>query len=161
MSSKKTKPSAQALLTRMEEIMERLGWSKRHWAIVAGLSEASHVSTLMRNLRKDSRGRRYGDLHTWALLVEAAGVSLDYLVFGRGDPHGLGFEIPSGDKYPSRAIVLGVAHALGFSEATISEVAALEGPAVDPGREYWLGELIQRERLRQKLPRPRRRRKSS
>lgn len=147
------KKDLSTLLSRMEEVMRSRKWSARRWAQEAGLSESSHVSGLMRIMRKE--GREYvGGLETWAALALAAGVNMDWLVYGRGEQWISEFPMPK-DRYASRAILLGVAHALGFSDETIDAVARLDGFARDPGPEYWMGEMTNRERLvRQKLTAP-------
>lgn len=134
--------------------MRRRGWSARRWSIEAKLGDTSHLSGLMRKMRRDGPDIIVGGLDTWAALAEAAGVSLDWLVHGRGDPWGavggqLDFPIPT-DRYPTRALALAVGHLFRFSEATLAEVAAIDDFDRDPGAEYWLIEMSQRQLLREK-----------
>lgn len=132
-----------SLLERMEEVLERRKWSAQRWGREAGLSERSHVSGMMRLLRKSGRPFT-GDLATWARLAEAADVSLDWLAFGKGNPWDGMHRDLANDEYPTRARILGFAHLTrAFSDDAVRQVAALSGFARDPGPRFWLRALLE------------------
>ncbi|HET9954152.1 MAG TPA: hypothetical protein VFQ61_06595 [Polyangiaceae bacterium] len=141
---------------RLEAVLAHHGWSARHWSVAAGCREESHVSQLMRTLRREDKPFT-GELATWVKLANAAQVSLDWLCFGRNEPEWANAPTKP-DPYPSRASVLSVAPTLGFSQAAIADVAGLTLDH-DPGFEYWLHELLNREHLRRQQTQQRRRRK--
>jgi transcriptional regulator with XRE-family HTH domain len=126
------------LLERMHFVLKSKGWSGREWARRAGLSEENHVNALMLRMKNDAEGRLAGDIETYAKLAKAAGVSLDWLVLGRGVPVGDAIEVSDDPRYPSRARVVVVAYWLGFPEAVIRAVLDHDAPSVDPGPDYWL-----------------------
>lgn len=137
----------------MEIVLSTRGWSKRHWAELAGLAESGHVGGLMRRMKKDP-SRLAGDITTYAKLAQAAGVSLDWLVLGRGEPFGLAPFTPDDAKYPSRARVIAAARLLGrYTDEVIGAVLAHDDPAVDPGVEYWMS-LLDLKRAELPAPRP-------
>lgn len=141
------------LLERMQFVLDSKGWSGREWARQAGLSEENHVNNLMLRMRKDTEGRLAGDIETYAKLAKAAGVSLDWLVLGRGVPVGDALEISDDPKYPSRARVVVVAYWLGFPEPVIRAVLDHDAPSVDPGPDYWL-RLLQLKQAELAAPGP-------
>lgn len=137
----------------MELVLSTKKWSKRHWAELAGLAESGHVGGLMRRMKKDPL-RLAGDITTYAKLADAAGVSLDWLVLGRGTPEGLAVSTPEDPRYPSRARVIVAARLLGrYSDEVIAAVLAHDAPASDPGVEYWMS-LLDLKRAESPTTRP-------
>ncbi len=134
------------LLERMKEVLANNRWTGREWARRAELGEENHVNLLMRALRNGRE--RPGDMETWAKLASSAGVSLDWLVLGRGTPHAMQVEIIEDGRYPSRPRVLAVAHWIGFPDAAIRAVSRhIPDGDDDPGPDYWL-RLLQTEQAR-------------
>lgn len=141
------------MLDRMETVLTTRRWSKRKWAELAGLAEPGHVGGLMRRMKKDPH-RLAGDISTYAKLAEAAGVSLDWLVLGRGLPEGLATLVQEDARYPSRARVIVAARLIGrYSDEVIDAVLAHNDPAVDPGVDYWMS-LLDLKRAELPAPRP-------
>lgn len=130
--------ASRPVLERMTEVLSMHRWSRREWARRAGLAEESHVGTLMRRMEDDPEGRLAGDIETYTRLAAAAHVSLDWLLLGRGTPHGLIVEVAEDPRYPSRARVLAVAHWGGISEAAIRATLAHNEPETDPGAAFWM-----------------------
>lgn len=141
------KSPGMSLLERMREVMRMRQWSEREWARRAGLKEEANVNQIMRALRKDADAEKIaGTAAVWVALARAAGVSLDWLLTGRGSPHSFTVDVHDDPRYPSRARVIGVAHLLGFSEAAISALLD-HTPERDPGPDYWL-RLLQAEQVK-------------
>lgn len=137
----------------MEVVLTAKGWSKRRWAELAGLAESGHVGGLMRRMKKEP-GRLAGDITTYAKLAAAAGVSLDWLVLGRGTPDGLADFAEEDLRYPSRARVIVAARLLGrYSAEVIAAVLAHNDPPSDPGVEFWIA-LLDLKRAEAPAPRP-------
>lgn len=124
----------------METVLKLRGWSGREWARRAELAEESHVTTLMRRMREQP-DRLAGDVETYTKLAAAAGVSLDWLLLGRGVPGAPAAIVPDDARYPTRPGVLVMAHWLGIPKPVIEAVANHEGPERDPGVFYWLALL--------------------
>lgn len=127
----------ETVLDRMHAVLKMRGWSRREWARRAGLAEETHVGGLMLRMKEDPN-RLAGDIETYTKLAEAASVSLDWLLLGRGTPNGMTVDVADDPKYPSRARILAIAHWAGFGEATIRAALAHNDPPTDPGPTYWL-----------------------
>lgn len=130
------------LLERIESVLKDKGWSASEWARRAKLSERSHVNTIIQRLRANPAAKTDGQ--TLAKLAEAADVSLDWLVLGRGTKDGAFVRIDPDPRYPSRAIAVVAATLAGWRSDAIEKVRAMDGFAADPGVQTWLG-LIQAE----------------
>lgn len=129
-----------SMLARIEQVLTARGWSRREWSRQAGLTEESHLAGIMRRLRAGDAGM---STTTLAALATAANVSLDWLVFGRGEMtpgHPPPAELYD-PEYPSRAVAVAAARVLGYSERVIREVMLIRGFAVDPGVEFWIQQL--------------------
>ncbi len=143
----------ETVLDRMEIVLTATGWSKRHWAERAGLAESGHVGGLMRRMKLNP-DRLAGDITTYAKLAAAAGVSLDWLVLGRGTPNGIAAAVEEDSKYPSRARVVVAARLLGrYSDEVISAILAHNDPSSDPGIEFWVA-LLDLKRAEAPAPNP-------
>jgi hypothetical protein len=141
------KSPAMSLLKRMQDVMKWKGWSAREWARQSSLKEEANVSQIMRALAKsDDPEKVFGTGAFWVALSRSAGVSLDWLLTGRGSPYSFTVEVHDDPRYPSRARVIGVAHLLGFHEAAIQALLS-QAPERDPGPDYWL-RLLQAEQLK-------------
>jgi len=128
----------ETILDRMKAVLGMRGWSRRRWSREAGLAEETHVGGLMKRMESDP-DRLAGDINTYTKLADAAHVSLDWLLLGRGTPNGMTIEVTDDPKYPTRARVIAAAHWTGiFGEAAIRAALAHNEPATDPGAEFWL-----------------------
>lgn len=136
----------ETVIDRMKIVMDLRGWSQREWCRRAGITEESNVNKLIKRM-KDDPSRVAGDMNTFAKLASAAGVSLDWLVLGVGDPMPDTVEFESDDQYPTRPRVLLGAYIMGFPRAAIDAVLAHDEPLTDPGLEYWV-RLLQLEQAK-------------
>lgn len=138
------------VIERMQFVMDLKGWSQREWCRQASIIEESNVNKLIKRMREDP-SRVAGDINTFAKLASAAGVSLDWLVLGVGTPTSSTMEFSSDDRYPTRPRVLLGAFIMGFPREAIDAVLAHDGPAVDPGWEYWV-RMLQVEQTKLAAP---------
>lgn len=124
-----------SLLERIEFVLENKKWSARKWATLAGLSEATHLSTIMRRLEDDPEA----DVSSRVLakLADAANVSMDWLAIGRGSPSGTFVSVERDPRYPSRGLAIAAARVYGYRDDAISKVLAVDSFPVDPGLDYW------------------------
>jgi hypothetical protein len=124
----------------MELVLKlRFNGNASEWSRKAGLKERTHISRLIARLAADPGAS--ADSGTMAAIADAADVSLDWLLLGRG-----AFEPPAPTpdrRYPSREGVLLGARMYGtFPEASIRFVESINHFDSDPGPTYWLGQLI-------------------
>jgi hypothetical protein len=139
-------------LDRIRWVMKVKGWSESQWAKEAELKERSNVNKLIKRM-VENPGEIVGDMKTIAKLADAAKVSLDWLVLGRGAPSIATFRVADDAKYPTRPSVLVAGHILGFPEAALAAVEAFDAGPVDPGADYWL-QLLLGKRAEFSVPQP-------
>jgi hypothetical protein len=141
---------------RMQFVLDTKGWSAREWARRAGLKEEGHVGGLIRRMKK-APARLAGDIGTYAKLADAASVSLDWLVLGRGQPDGIAASVAEDEQFPSRARVIVAARLLFFDEpgidAVIEAVCSQNDLRSDPGTDYWR-QLVDLKRAELRVPSP-------
>ncbi len=141
-------------LERIRWVMNDKQWSERKWAAEAKLKEPSNLNKLIKRL-KDRPDEVPGDIKTFVKLADAAGVSLDWLLLGRGTPYAEPV-VADDPKYPTRAKIVMIGRLMDFPQAAIDAVLAFDAGATDPGRDYWLRLLLgkQAEYSIPQLPRP-------
>lgn len=139
-------------LERIRWVMKDKGWSERKWANEAKLKEPSNVNKLIRRLIAKP-GEVPGDIKTFVKLADAAGVSLDWLLLGRGTPYAES-TVPDDPKYPTRARVVLIGRLMDFPKAAIDAVLAFDAGDQDPGRDYWLQLLLGKRAEFSLPPRP-------
>lgn len=124
---------------RMSEVLKAKGWSQRRWAREAGITQ-THTRLIIERSKADPENP---SVEVWiiARLADAAGVSLDWLVSGRGTMRGSP-QVEPDPQYPSRAAVVAACHALGLPESAVSRIQGITGLAVDPGEEFWLAQAF-------------------
>ncbi len=128
-------------LDRIRWVMKARNWSESQWAKEAGLKERSNVNKLIKRM-VENPGEIVGDMKTIAKLAEAAKVSLDWLVLGRGAAAIASFSVPDDPQYPTRPSVLVAGHIMGFPGEAIAAVQTFDAGPVDPGADFWLQLLI-------------------
>lgn len=133
--------SVETLLDRIRLVMQMKGWNESQWAKLAELKERSNVNKLIKRLEANP-GEIVGDLKTFAKLAKAAGVSLDWLVLGRGSADLVTFTVVDDPKYPTRPNVIFAGYILRMPQAAIDAVQAVDAGPTDPGRDYWLHLLL-------------------
>jgi hypothetical protein len=127
-----------SLLDRIGEILEETKLNPSQLAAKAELKERTHVHTLMRRLRAKPDASL--DMPTLVAIARAGNVTLDWLITGQEPKRP---PIADADpKYPSRASALAAARLLGWPEAAIAQVAAVDNLASDPGAEHWMQRLM-------------------
>lgn len=136
-------------LERIRWVMKDKGWSERKWATEAKLKEPSNLNKLIKRL-KERPDEVPGDIKTFVKLADAAGVSLDWLLLGRGQPY-TGPSIADDPKYPTRAIVVAAGRMMDFPQAAIEALLAFDAGPDDPGRDYWF-RLLDGKRTEFSLP---------
>lgn len=127
------------LLDRILTVLEDNGWSETEWSRRAGLKEATHVSTLIRRLRGNPNATL--DAQTAAKLADAANVSLDWLLLGRGTKGGAYIVAQADARYPTRGVAIAAGWTFGYKPEAIKRVLCVEHFPEDPGLEYWLALL--------------------
>lgn len=115
-------------------------WSPGKWSTLAGLSR-DHVRQVLLKAQESIETR------TLIALADAAGVSVEWLATGRGDPLSINLRIADDSKYPSRAKAIAAARLLELDERAIASVLEVSGLSADPGAEYWLS-MIRTELLK-------------
>ena len=138
-------------LERIRWVMKERGWNESQWAKAAQLKERSNLNKLIRRLIARP-GEVPGDIKTFVKLADAARVSLDWLLLGRGTPE-IDSVVPDDPKYPTRARVVLIGKLLDFPQAAIDAVLTFDAGPNDPGREYWLG-LLLGKRAELSIPQP-------
>ncbi len=128
------------LRERLDLVLKlRFDGNASEWARRAGLKERTHISRLIARLAADPGAS--ADSSTMAAIADAADVSLDWLLLGRG-----AFEPPAptpDHRYGSReAVVLGARMYGAFPEASIRFIESINHFDHDPGAAYWLGQLV-------------------
>jgi len=124
----------------MQEVMRLRGWNQSQWAKAAELKERSNVNKIIKRIKKT--GEVSGDMKTFVKLADAAKVSLDWLLLGRGQPVPAGFDVPEDGKYPARPGIVFVGQILGFPQEALDFVLAFDAGPCDPGTDYWLQLLL-------------------
>ena len=119
--------------------MELRGWNATKWSRLAGVSRG-HVRLTIENERESIETK------TLIALADTAGVSVEWLATGRGDPLSINLRIADDSKYPSRAKAIAAARLLELDERAIASVLEVSGLSADPGAEYWLS-LIRTKQL--------------
>lgn len=118
-----------ALWQRLEQVMEMRDLNPSSWATLAQVPRAT-VRLAIKEKRESMESR------TLAALASVANVSLEWLATGSFGP-----SIPEDSRYPSRPRAIAAAHLVGYSEAAIASVAAIDNLPSDPGVRYWLALL--------------------
>lgn len=131
------------IFDRMKWVMKLRGWSEREWARQAKLVEETNVNKLMKRL-KENPSEFPGDASTLQKLADAAGVTMDWLALGRGEPLASDAVFRDDPRYPSRPAVALAGFLIGFPKAAIDAMLnhELAGASVDPGADYWLQVLL-------------------
>ena len=129
------------LWERLQHVMSTRGLNASSWAKLADLPRAT-VRLAIQQKRESMESR------TLAALAAVAHVSLEWLATGSFGPG-----IPDDPKYPSRPRAIAAAYLVGYSQATITAVAAIDGPATDPGVDYWLTLLRAKDLEEKQSPR--------
>lgn len=132
--------AVETALQRMQRVMEMHGWSESKWAEKAELKERSNLNKIIKRMRET--GEVSGDMKTFVRLADAAGVSLDWLLLGRGLPVPASLGVIDDGKYPTRPAVLFVGQLLGFPQEVIDFLKAFDAGADDPGADFWLQLLL-------------------
>lgn len=115
-------------------------WSPGKWSTLAGLSR-DHVRQVLLKEQESIETR------TLIALADAAGVSVEWLATGRGDPLSINLRLADDSKYPSRAKAIAAARLLELDERAIATVLEVSSLSSDPGAEYWLS-MIRTELLK-------------
>lgn len=121
--------------------MKLRGWSESEWNRRAGLKERSNLNKLLKRLAVEPEVFP-GDAKTLQGLADAAGVTMDWLALGRGQPLAADFVFKDDARYPSRPGVALAGFLLGIPRPAIDAVLAHEVPGGDPGTDYWLQLLL-------------------
>jgi len=122
-------------------VLELRKWSPGKWSGLAGLSR-DHVRQVLLKEQESIETR------TLIALAKAAGVSVEWLATGSGDPlSSINLRISDDSKYPSRAKAIAAARLLELDERAISAVLEVSDLSSDPGAEYWLS-MIRTELLK-------------
>jgi hypothetical protein len=129
-------------LERIRWVMKERGWNESQWAKAAQLKERSNLNKLIKRLIARP-GEVPGDIKTFVKLADAANVSLDWLLLGRGTPDVDGATTVLDDsKYPTRSRVVLIGRLLDFPDAAIDAVIKFDAGDADPGRDFWLQLLL-------------------
>lgn len=127
-------------LKRMKKAMKMRGWNESQWAAAAGLKERSHVNKLLKRIAET--GEVAGDMKTFVKLADAANVSLDWLLLGRGQPVPVDLAVTEDAKYPTRASVVWVGKILDLPQDVVDFVLNFDAGPSDPGADFWLQLLL-------------------
>lgn len=130
-------PDAKQLVKRLDAARQHCGLTVREWSTRAGLSE-NYASTFRSRV---VRGRVNIEMKSIQALARAAGVSLEWLLYGRGTM--LEPSLPPGDadlRFPNRGIAILVAGRMNVPDEAIAKVRALE-PVSDLPVSEWVRQL--------------------
>jgi DNA-binding Xre family transcriptional regulator len=119
---------------RLERIMKSRGWTRREWARIAKIPENS-VNVALGRSTDEKAGIGVVQL---GKLCSAAHISIDWVVYGQGEP----IRLEPDPMYPTRTTALAAAFLSGQRLANVDEILAIRDLPQDPGVSYWFSRFI-------------------
>lgn len=158
-NDRSSSPWKPVLMTAQEKshLLERLTWvCDQKWAgnwsemsrRCLGETKRTHLTTVKSRLEKKPMGTI--DRATAKRIAMASDVDVGWLLDGVGEPApGVRpvYESDDGDIYPSRAPIVAMAIAEGYSAGAIAAQKAERRAEGDPGQEHWIAQLVHYEKM--------------